>query len=60
MSNALFVTKDLIVTSALIEKCRDVAVVEYFVDMKSGKGLITTESLAEAKKFAIAYQALLD
>ena len=55
----LFTTKDLIVTSAVIAKCHDVSVEEFFIDMNSGKGVTVAKTLKEAIEFAKAYQKLL-
>ena len=59
MANSLFETKDLVVSSASIAKCHDVSVVEFFIDMKNGKGVAVAKTLDEAKDFAVAYQKLL-
>lgn len=59
MANSLFETKDLVVSSASIAKCHEVSVVEFFIDMKDGKGIAVTDTLQEAKDFAVAYQKLL-
>lgn len=59
MANSLFETKDLVVSSASIAKCHDVSVVEFFIDMKNGKGVAVAKTLNEAKDFAVAYQKLL-
>lgn len=56
---SLFTTKDLTVTSAMIQKCREVSVKEFFIDMKDGKGITSAKTLDEAIEFAKAYQKLL-
>lgn len=60
MANSLFETKDLVVSSAMIAKCHDVSVLEYFIDYKNGKAISVTDNLDEAKGFAVTYQNLLD
>lgn len=55
----LFTTKDLTVTSAMIAKCHDVSVEEFFIDMNNGKGITSAKTLDEAIEFAKAYQKLL-
>lgn len=56
---SLFETKDLTVTSAMIQKCHEVSVEEFFIDMKNGKGITCAKSLDEAIEFAKTYQKLL-
>ena len=56
---SLFETKDLVVTSAMIQKCHDVAVKEYFIDHKNGKGITVAKTLDEAIEFAKVYQGMI-
>lgn len=56
---SLFTTKDLTVTSAMIQTCHEVSVKKYFIDMKDGKGITSAKTLDEAIEFAKAYQKLL-
>ena len=59
MSNSIFETKDLVVTSASIAQCHEHSVTEFFIDYKSGKGLSVCASEKLAIEFAIAFQKML-
>ena len=57
--NTLYFTKDLVITSALIAKCREVSEKMFFIDMKNGKGITTAKTFDLAIDFAKSYQKLL-
>ena len=56
---SLFETKNLVVTSAMIAKCHEVSVKEYFIDNKDGKGITSAKTLDEAIEFAKVYQNMI-
>ena len=56
---SLFETKDLVVTTAVIAICHEVSETQFFIDMKSGKGITTAKNLDLAIDFAKSYQKLL-
>lgn len=56
---ALFETKDLEVVSAIIPINHTESKVEYFIDMKTGKGVTSAPTLDQAIAFAKSYQKLI-
>lgn len=55
----LFQTKDLEVTSTMIDVCREVSKKVFFIDNKDGKGISSCDKLELAIDFAKSYQGLL-
>jgi len=56
---SLFETKDLVVTSAMIQTCYECSEKRFFIDNKDGKGITVANTLDEAIEFAKVYQGMI-
>ena len=59
MTNSIFETKDLIVTSASIAQCQEHRITKFFIDYKNGKSLSVCKNADLAIEFAVAFQKMI-